>query len=650
LSAVSVGGVRPKDLNANMSIPIRHRNSLPSGYRLAEFRIQSILGHGGFGITYRARDEDLHQDVAIKEYLPREVATRVEDSTVVPISEGDRETFEWGLDRFLEEARTLARFKHPNIIGVRRFLRANGTAYLVMDYCEGESLESVLAGEARLPSDRLMAMLDPLLDALEVLHTTGVTHRDIKPGNIYLKADGSPLLLDFGAARQALAQHSRSVTAMATPGYAAFEQYSTNGKQGPWTDIYGLGATLYRCVTGQRPPDASDRMLEDELEPAASAASGYPRALLEQIDAALRVKPDERPQSVPDWRFSNAPRPLPPAKGKNEGEPTAPSPRQSSFRSRHKTTANIFLGIALFAISSFLSYVSVVVFHDPGSPVGSRSASAPVASTPAPATPRPEVRPSTGTVHRDRLQDGTQGPEMVFIRGGTFTMGSPANAARRRSDERQHRVSIGDVWIGRYEVTFDEYDRFARATGRDLPDDQGWGRGRRPVINVNWHDATAYAEWLSQQTGQRYRLPTEAEWEYAARAGTTTARFWGNDPDAACQFANVHDETAERVNGDFRRESHGCDDRHPQTAPVGSFAPNAWGLYDMMGNVYEWTCSAFDADYGGAEQRCDRSGENRAIRGGSWFNGPDGVRSAYRIRLPPRAGYHDRGLRLARSP
>ena len=286
-----------------MSVNDQHRNALPGGYRLENFRLESVLGHGGFGITYRALDEDLQQVVAIKEYLPREVAFRDRDSTVVPLSESDRETFEWGLERFLDEARTLARFRHPNIVGVRRFIRANGTAGLVMDYCEGGALESVLVREGTLPPERLEAMLVPLLDALEVLHTAGVTHRDIKPGNIYLRDDGSPVLLDFGAARQALAQHSRSVTAMATPGYAAFEQYSTKGKQGPWTDIYGLGATLYRCVTGQRPPDASDRMLEDELVPTVEMASArYPKPLLQQIDAALKLRPEGRPQSILEWR------------------------------------------------------------------------------------------------------------------------------------------------------------------------------------------------------------------------------------------------------------------------------------------------------------------------------------------------------------
>ena len=252
-----------------------------------------------------------------------------------------------------------------------------------------------------------------------------------------------------------------------------------------------------------------------------------------------------------------------------------------------------------------------------------------------PAHARIPERPTTGTVHRDRLQDGTQAPEMVFIRGGTFNMGSPENEKGRGSNERQHQVSVGDVWIGRYAVTFDEYDRFARATGRDLPRDEGWGRGRRPVINVSWSDATAYAEWLSGQTGQRYRLPTEAEWEYTARAGTTKARYWG------------------KAIGRNQANCRSCGSQWDgkQTAPVGSFAPNAWGLYDMLGNVWEWTCSRYDENYSGAEQRCDASGQSRSLRGSSWLNVPDWVRSAVRIiSVAPGSRSNGSGFRLARSP
>ncbi len=175
--------------------------------------------------------------------------------------------------------------------------------------------------------------------------------------------------------------------------------------------------------------------------------------------------------------------------------------------------------------------------------------------------------------------------------------------------------------MGKYEVTFEEYDRFAKATGREKPDDEGWGRGRRPVINVSWNDAVAYAEWLSGQTGENYGLPTEAQWEYAARAGTQTARYWGDNPDQACRYANVYDRTADRADG-FSWSYHDCDDGYAETAPVGRFEANGFGLYDMLGNIREWACSEYEEGYGGAESTCERKNHaintRRVLRGGSW--------------------------------
>ena len=182
------------------------------------------MGQGGFGITYLATDTNLGRKVAIKEYYPREYATR--DGTLTIRAAGndeDRETFKWGLTRFLEEARILARFEHPNIIAVRRFFEGNGTAYLVMDYCDGEPLDEIIKRDGPLSKGRLDLILFPLLDGLEQIHGTNFLHRDIKPANIYIRTDGSPVLLDFGAARQETGNHSRSVTSLATAGYAAVE-------------------------------------------------------------------------------------------------------------------------------------------------------------------------------------------------------------------------------------------------------------------------------------------------------------------------------------------------------------------------------------------------------------------------------------------
>ena len=278
--------------------------ALPIGYVVSDYRIDGVLGHGGFGITYLATDAMLNRRVAIKEYFPREFAVR--EGTLIVRAAGnkeDRETFSWGLKRFLDEARVLALFDHPNIVAVRRFFESNGTAYLVMDYCDGVPLDELIKKKGPLNSDQLNRLLIPILDGLERVHNANFLHRDIKPANIFIRSDGSPVLLDFGAARQEVVSHSKSVTSLATPGYAAFEQYSTHGKQGPWTDIYGLGATLYRAITGEKPQDAPDRILEDTLEPlTAKSLPGFDGRLLRAIDMAMEVRPNQRPQSVQQWR------------------------------------------------------------------------------------------------------------------------------------------------------------------------------------------------------------------------------------------------------------------------------------------------------------------------------------------------------------
>ena len=240
-------------------------------------------------------------------------------------------------------------------------------------------------------------------------------------------------------------------------------------------------------------------------------------------------------------------------------------------------------------------------------------------------------------------------PDMVALNAGCFEMGSPPSEGGGR-DEIQHRVCVKAFKMSKHEVTFSQYDHFAEATQRPLPEDQGWGRGTRPVINVSWEDASAYAAWLSEMTGQAYRLPTEAEWEYAARAGTKTAAYWGEKTHEACAYANVHDQTSARENG-FPWPHHACDDGYAQTAPVGQFQANAWGLHDMLGNVWEWTCSAYQRDYEGAEQRCAsaRHAGSRTIRGSSWHGQAGLVRAAARRAILPWNRYGGLGFRVAQD-
>ena len=278
-------------------------HALPSGYRIEEYELVRVLGSGGFGITYLGYDHHLDKAVAIKEYLPNDLAVRGDNQSVLPKSTQEKADYEWGLARFLNEAQTLARFDHRHIIKIHRFFRAHGTGYIVMEYAEGETLSALLQRKGTLTEAELKQLLFPILDGLEAVHQADFLHRDIKPGNIIIRDDGSPVLIDFGSARQAVVSKSRSVTAIVTPGYAPIEQYSAKGHQGPWTDIYGLGAVCYRCLTGEQPNDATERLREDPLVPAAKRCKGKASAaLLGAIDRALRVDERKRPQTIAAWR------------------------------------------------------------------------------------------------------------------------------------------------------------------------------------------------------------------------------------------------------------------------------------------------------------------------------------------------------------
>ena len=287
------------------------QNALPEGYSLHWYEIESVLGSGGFGITYLARDTNLNRLVAIKEYFPKESATRQDDSRVNPICDDSAVEFTNGLDRFISEARTVARCQHPNIVSVYSVFEANGTAYMVMEYQRGQSLSRAMRSGLIRGERDLLALIRPLLDGLMFMHDAGFIHRDIKPDNIFIREDSVPTLLDFGAARQSVGFGTQRMTTMLTPSYAPIEQYNTSGraeKQGPWTDIYSFGATLYRLIAGRGPIDAVSRanaLLESGkdayLSIKDSKPAGYSHALLTAIDRALAYRPSDRPQTVKEW-------------------------------------------------------------------------------------------------------------------------------------------------------------------------------------------------------------------------------------------------------------------------------------------------------------------------------------------------------------
>ena len=280
-------------------MPSQANCALPQGFQLDQYRIERQLSLGGFSIVYLAFDAH-DTPVAIKEYLPNSLALRKDGETEPQISDEHRLAFRYGMKCFFEEGRALAKLMHPNVVRVLNFFRANGTVYMVMQFERGRTLHDYIQKHRGEVKEMLIrAVFARLLNGLREVHAHKLLHLDIKPSNIYLRNDGTPVLLDFGAARQTLASDQPVLKPMYTPGYAAPEQYEKDAQLGPWTDIYSVGAALYASVTGSAPPRADERVTTDTLQPVAKTHTGrYDSQLLELIDWCLQLDPLARPQSV----------------------------------------------------------------------------------------------------------------------------------------------------------------------------------------------------------------------------------------------------------------------------------------------------------------------------------------------------------------
>lgn len=747
-----------------------------------------VLGAGNFGIVYEAENIHLDETLAIKEFLPTELARREEDGQIRPLSPATAEAFRWARERFLQEARTLWGLghprPHPSIVRVTRYQEANGSAYMFMEFERGQPLSDLLEQRGSLTYEELRPLIAALLDGLERVHAANILHRDIKPANILIRPDGSPVFIDFGAARNVALSGETSVFTTFTPRYAALEQHDQSSRQGPWTDIYALGATLYHAVTGITPKSASEQLLGQPQEPAAILGRGrYPDAFLHAIDAACALRPEDRPQTAAAWRrrlFGD---------GALEAEATVLMPQVSAtdatrlsriateaapFGRQTATSGPAALGTAPPSQGrkpmSSLGWIALVVtlgglsgltgwlwWSQKGEPKPSAESGTPrpiagpaerpvtdqlpgsvapspakVAAKPGPLPPgeaRPTAEPlaptepetpiiseapttpavmtepqtgakpevpipdksaraprvipplSLGQRFADPLASGGTGPMMIVIPPGEFTLGSAPAEAGHRDDERPYLARIaGPFALSQTEITIGQFAQFTQGAGYRTEadresaclrvDDAGvalvtdlslsWERpgypvtDQHPVTCVTWNDANAYTQWLSEQTGRTYRLPTEEEWEYAARAATSTSRYWGDDVKNACQNANTADETVLDEKGDTRRITGAraaCRDGYVYSAPVGTYAANPLGLKDVIGNVAEWTCSVYDSGYSGAQRQCldmsRRSGPApMVLRGGSWLSSPDLSRAAARDGLPSNLSLNTIGFRV----
>ncbi len=416
--------------------------ALSAGRTIGRYEVVSVLGQGGFGITYRAHDSQLHREVAIKEYLPLALAVRQDGTTVLPRSTDAAADFSWGRDRFVAEGRTLASLQRaPAIVRVFDFLEANGTAYIVMELLSGETLEHRLKHKGSLGPSEIDRILWPLLDGLEQVHATGFLHRDIKPANILLDGAGNPTLIDFGASRAAMAGRSAALTAIFTPGYAAAEQM-TSAKQGPWTDIYGLSATLYHAMTGATPPSAFDRMLDDGYEPlGGKSLAGFAPGLLVGIDAGLAVRASDRPQSIAGWR------PILGQATAADAHTTVAMVRRgggaSTVVSRPQAAAPVSAAPARRRVGLWLGAAAAAILVAAGGYYGlvnDRPPTASVAVVPAVATVDKAAQEDQAAVEAKRLQDQE---DLAKLRAEADARHkTDAEAAVRRQIEEETRVKV----------------------------------------------------------------------------------------------------------------------------------------------------------------------------------------------------------------
>lgn len=550
--------------------------ALPTGYQLQEYTITRTLGQGGFGMTYAARDNNLDSIVAIKEYLPSDKAVRVDGSSISAKSARDRVDFEWGLKRFLTEAKTLARFDHPNIVKIYRFFEQNGTGYMVMEFVQGQTLDHILKHRGAICEDELRAWMWPVMNGLQRVHAAGFLHRDIKPQNIMVRTDGHPVLLDFGAARVATPDQSTAMTAIMTPGFAPLEQYQTGGDQGPWTDIYALGAVLHCCITGKKPPDVMDRVSEDFVaENLQRYLGSYSAPLIRATCAALSMSSKTRPQDLAQWMTmldgdtGAATVEMPVLKPARAPDPLAatriqpvllnPQPRHkpSVAQTRSGGYGKWYVAAALLALVA-----AIPMFSGPDSAVSDPLATTAIAQSP-PTVPRTvdsvESPPPVSAQAEQDSPEVASAPETTRERAGyrpSLTVRSePAGALvlidREPAGEtpllvddltRDEAIEVSLVLAG-YQTAQQTYS----VTGQSEETLSVTLKQLTPKYAVEVHPVPADARVRILNIGPRYQpgMKLQAgEYQFeVAKEGFETQRFWKEVDDKALAF-DVHLEQA----------------------------------------------------------------------------------------------------------
>ncbi|TFW28413.1 bifunctional serine/threonine-protein kinase/formylglycine-generating enzyme family protein [Duganella callida] len=654
-------------------------NALAAGTLLGEFEITRVIGQGGFGIVYLARDHSLGRDVALKEYMPAAFAGRTGDTQVTILSTHYEETFKVGLSSFVKEAQLLARFDHPSLVKVYRFWEANGTGYMVMPYYQAPTLKQMLKqGHAELSTEAwLKTFLGQILDALQVLHDKQCYHRDISPDNILMLGEEVPLLLDFGAARRVIGDVTQALTVILKPGYAPIEQYGEMGdhmSQGPWTDLYALASVIYFIIMGKVPQAAMSRLAADNMPKLVDTAAGrYSPEFLAAIDAALSVRPEHRPQTAAAFRLllqleqtPTTQRHMPSTVVVEEDVPpvTAPATRQTATTGHKHSqpvsapgtgkpeTPNTFAPAAtgvpaaqaagqkrklplipIAAVAAVVVTVAAVFALSGGQERKPAAPAAAVTPVPAPAPAAVDAPAAPPTCPLRRADGGSACPVMVPIPAGSYRIGSqPGDRNAAPEEYGGTPQAVAAFQLSAYEVTTGQWQMCVADGVCGAPPD-AVANADMPVTNVSWDAVQTYIAWLSSKTGTKYRLPTEVEWEYAARAGAGTLYPWGD-----------------RI-GDKRAHCGQCGTLgdHPQAEPVGRFAAYG-GLYDMVGNVYEWVADCWLPSHEGANAAAlsNATCQKKVQKGGAFDSMSADVRPVARTAGERDKGDPRVGFRLAR--
>ncbi|MTJ20147.1 SUMF1/EgtB/PvdOfamily nonheme iron enzyme [Dolichospermum sp. UHCC 0352] len=561
-----------------------------------QYEIIDTLGQGGFGITYLAQDHKRKKQVAIKSLNVSFLKQRYRDK--YGNTEGFGDFLAEEQDKFNTEAMVLATFDHPHIVKVYpELFQENGLSCMVMEYVKGKNLEQYLYANGVFSESAGLEIIKGIGEALIYIHGRNYLHRDIKPANILLReSDNKAILIDFGLAREVNFAELMSLTNAKTPVFAPPEQFENRSNFTPALDIYALAATLYVIIAVHEPPFIplpspylnAKIMLDMKMaiEPPQKYNSQISQKVNDAILKGMELDYQNRPQSITEWfRFLGI---------QTNEKPNPPNP--PSLQGNGDIKASLLVGKRFLTNLKTFTF-EVVTTNAKGSIINRRNHSA--------------------NYFVEDLGNGVK-LEMVEIPAGTFYMGSPEDEAKRRDSESpQHQVNVPSFFIGKYPLTQAQYQAIM---GNNPAHFKG---ANRPVEKVSWHDAVEFCQKLSQKTGKNYKLPSEAQWEYACRAGTTTPFYFGENITSDLVNYNGNYPYAAAPKGQYRK----------QTTDVGTFPPNAFGLYDMHGNVWEsceddWQENYIDAPINGSAL----IGRSNIVmlRGGSCFNNPENCRSASR--------------------